>query len=218
MTDEQQFVIDEGDLRKYRTEIPNMADDDLGPYEYRLYAHYKRRGMCWESVRTTARVTQMSVGQVCDIRDWLCTNGWIQIHTDDSVQGMLITLVDRWGENFLRYSNQAQKEPTVHHMNSDRSPDEPKKEQYKEAVYLALRAFERYIGPLTPLLYTDIEKAVQAHNPDWLCEALELTQQRFVEGKCKHPSLAFALGIVRNWEEKGYTGIHLAAQGVEEWL
>ncbi len=40
MTTETQTIIDNGDLCRYRTELPNMCDDDLDPYQYRLYAHY----------------------------------------------------------------------------------------------------------------------------------------------------------------------------------
>jgi hypothetical protein len=36
-------IFDEGDLRKYRTEIPNIVDDlALSPHAYRLYGHMKR--------------------------------------------------------------------------------------------------------------------------------------------------------------------------------
>lgn len=162
-TQEQQ-IFDNGDLRKYRTELPNMADDELDPFEYRLYAHYKRvcgarnEGMCWESVRTTAKKTRMSLGQVVDTRDRLATMGWIEIHAASNTQSLLITLPDRWLENLLRYtpdedleklgltrSSSEQPDQTVHGVNStvhgvnssidtqaqpNCSPHEPKNKQY----------------------------------------------------------------------------------------
>lgn len=103
----EQLIIDQSDLRKYRTEIPNMADDDLPPFQYKLYAHYKRVGLCYESVRTTAKKTMMSVGQVVKTRDWLILNGWIEMYGEDgSDDTFIIEIVDRWLENFERYANQ----------------------------------------------------------------------------------------------------------------
>ena len=98
-----QKVYDDGDLRKYRTEIPNMADDDLDPYQYRLYAHYKRVGNCWESVTTTADKCRMSRSKVIETRNWLHDNGWIVVEHRDNTT-CLVSIVDRWGDNFLRYA------------------------------------------------------------------------------------------------------------------
>lgn len=108
MTEEQQ-IIEDGDLRKYRTEIPNMADDDLDPFEYRLYAHYKRvcganGGTCYQSVGTTAEITQISTGHIVDTRHRLAEKGYIEIHKADDTQFVIITIVDRWLENLLRYA------------------------------------------------------------------------------------------------------------------
>jgi hypothetical protein len=118
----EQSFVDDGDLRKYRTELPNMADDELDPFQYRLYGHYKRvcgaaGGECYESVRTTAEKTKMSNEKVISTRQWLADNGWITI--DPRAKGtFLITITDRWGENFVRYSEQS-KSKTV--RNSERS-------------------------------------------------------------------------------------------------
>lgn len=122
MTD--QFISDDGDLRHYRMELPNMADDELDPYEFRLYAHYKRvcgggeGGACWETVRTTADKTRMSVGQVVETRNRLATSGWITIHQADDSSHLIITIVNRWPENFQRYT------PAVVHPMNPCSPDE----------------------------------------------------------------------------------------------
>lgn len=104
-------MSDAGDTRKYRTEIPNMADDDLDPYQYRLYAHYKRvcgadGGECYESVRTTAEKTKMSNEKVIETRAWLAENGWIALQ--QGAKGVFkITIVERWNENFVRYSERS---------------------------------------------------------------------------------------------------------------
>lgn len=140
MTDEQQVIIDKSDLRKYRTELPNLYDDaGLDPYQFRLLAHYVRVGNCYESVRTTARKCGMSPAQVCTKRKELAEVGFIVV-TDNDYGTFNIEIVDKWTENFTKYSK-----PGVHHRNSrspgkrkcsppeqECSPPEPKKEPIKK--------------------------------------------------------------------------------------
>jgi len=97
------------DLRKYRTELPNLVDDmGLGPYEFRLLVHYYRVGNCWESTRTTARKCAMSVGKVSEARRSLERRKLIEI--GDNVQGTLqINVVDIWPQNFQNYAERAKK-------------------------------------------------------------------------------------------------------------
>lgn len=64
-----QRVTDEGNPRKYRTEIPNIVLTlGLTPYELTLYVHLKRTagadGICWKSTATLARETGMSSGMI----------------------------------------------------------------------------------------------------------------------------------------------------------
>jgi hypothetical protein len=121
-----QMIREEGDLRKYRTELPNMTDDDLDPFQYRLYGHYKRwcganNGTCTESVRTTAERCKMSLEKVIETRTWLNDNGWIR--AKQQANGTYhITILDRWSENFGRYGvrNMEQPKPTV--RNSEHEP------------------------------------------------------------------------------------------------
>src|SRR5690606_20171410 len=92
--------------------------------QFRLYGHYKRvcgaaGGTCYESVRTTAEKTKMSIGMVVKTRDWLVENGWIAAKKRGQ-QTLLVTIVDRWPENMMRYS------ASVHVVNIDRSQGEPK--------------------------------------------------------------------------------------------
>lgn len=62
------LIKDEGQHDEYFHILPNMYDDDLDPYEYRLIGHYKRVGVTYEGVRKTALKTQMSVGKVTSTR------------------------------------------------------------------------------------------------------------------------------------------------------
>lgn len=118
MTDIQQNVTDNSDTRKWFTILENMADDDLNPYQYRLLGHYKRvcganGGKCTESVRETAQTCKMSVGMVSKTRKELRDLGWINFtterHKSDNgkwvIDGITVTIKDRWAENFARFSN-----------------------------------------------------------------------------------------------------------------
>jgi hypothetical protein len=133
----EQRIYDDSDMRKYRIELPNLYDDaDLDPYEFRLLAHYKRVGNCYQSTKTTAEKCKMSTGKVSQARDSLHEKGFIVIDEMLSEHDTLqITVVDRWAENFAKYSQQkadkqsrSQSEQGVHHMNGQRSPGETKKE------------------------------------------------------------------------------------------
>ena len=101
-------VTDRSDLRKYRIELPNMADDaDLDPYEFRLLAHYKRVGTCIEGLKTTARKCHMSSGKVSKVRQSLSDKKWItleRIPMDAGRYRYSVTVIDRWKENYAKYS------------------------------------------------------------------------------------------------------------------
>lgn len=130
----KQTIHDPSDLRTYRIELPNLYDDsDLDPYEFRLLAHYKRVGNCWESTKTTAEKCKMSTGQVSQARDRLHDKGFIIIAEELHEKGTLqITVIDRWAENFEKYSKRSQGEQGVHTVNAYRSRGETKKEPSEE--------------------------------------------------------------------------------------
>lgn len=109
----KQRVEDEGRAHKYFHILPNMVDDDLDPFQYRLYGHYKRicgdTGTCEESVRQTADATKMSTKTVEKARDELADMGYIhQVKPSKQEarkgQTVHVTLVDRWAENVYRYA------------------------------------------------------------------------------------------------------------------
>lgn len=92
------------DLRKWRTEIPNIYDDaDLEPLEFRLLVHYTRVGKCNESARTTARRCHMSHPTVLAGRASLAEKGWITL-TPNQFGGMDIQVVDVWEQNFAHFT------------------------------------------------------------------------------------------------------------------
>lgn len=94
---------------KYFSQVLHMADDDLGPYEMRLLIRYMRvagrSGRCWEGIRATAEVTQMSTGMVTKTRNRLEELGYIKVkHRKDDT--CIIAIVDRWAENIARYAHE----------------------------------------------------------------------------------------------------------------
>ena len=108
----ESMIADSGDLRKYRTELPNLIDDmDLSVYAFRLYVHLKRvagqNGQCWQSTRTLATHCKMSVSKVSQSKQELIDAGLIMVDAGDRTQGQsdTITICDIWGQNFVRYSS-----------------------------------------------------------------------------------------------------------------
>lgn len=110
--EERITVIDEGDLRKYRTELPNMIDDlNLSPFAYRLYGHYKRRagangGECTEGLRGLARSCRMSINSVRGARDELAALKLIKRRPAIDALGVrdYVSIVDIWAANFAKYA------------------------------------------------------------------------------------------------------------------
>jgi DNA-binding Lrp family transcriptional regulator len=114
MSAEQERVNDEGHPNKYYHAMLNMADDDLGPYEYRLLGHYRRvcglTGKCTQSVREIAKACRMSTGKVSETRTKLAKGGWIsaiRIQEKGADVGYIVTVIDRMKENVERYAEKA---------------------------------------------------------------------------------------------------------------
>lgn len=104
-------VVDDGDLRKYRIELPNTLDDsELSPFAFRLYAHLKRRagdsGTCFEGVRPMAEVCKMSPSSVVNAKRELLDKGFITITPGDKTTSTpdTIRIVNIWLDNFQKYT------------------------------------------------------------------------------------------------------------------
>jgi len=149
--DRESIIREEGDLRKYRIELPNLIDDmELSPYEVRLYVHIKRRagagecGTCLEGTRRMAAVCKMSVGQVSQAKESLKKAGLIKIKSGIGPNSPdVITITDIWPRNFQTYakagarSSDEQGVHTVNRVFTERtqrcSPGElKKKHEYKK--------------------------------------------------------------------------------------
>jgi hypothetical protein len=104
-------VVDAGDLRKYRTELPNLVDDlKLSLFAYRLYGHLKRRagaeGTTIEGLRSMAKHCKMAVGTAAKARRELIDRQLITTEEVVNDRGRFerITIIDIWEQNFLHYA------------------------------------------------------------------------------------------------------------------
>lgn len=152
MPERDDVIVDEGDLRWYRTEVPNMLDDStLSPHARALYLHYKRvcgadGGVCREGTRTTAQKTRMSTGAVVKAKRELQTNRWVRVEPGDPQKNEAdtVTIVDVWLANFKKYDamrREKAKKSGVHNMHTPCSHSahpcsycERKKEPLEESV------------------------------------------------------------------------------------
>lgn len=104
-------VGDEGDLRKYRTEIPNLVlEMDLTPYQLALYIHLKRTagndGKCWKAVRRLASETGISRSEISRARQVLQEKGLIEVHQPkDPTKATEVTIVDVWEKNMVHFAH-----------------------------------------------------------------------------------------------------------------
>ena len=139
-----QYIEPSRNLDHWRIEIPNLYDDaKLDAYEFRLLVHYARVGNCYEGTRKTAEITKMSVGAVVKKRKSLQSKGFIVI--DDSVSSfdtLIISVVDKWEENFSKYNKCSPDERKNRLSIKDfiRSPD--------EQLHQPLSKFIEYFGKL----------------------------------------------------------------------
>ena len=148
MSESTYSVHDDGDLHRYRTEIPNIIFRlGLTPYELTLYAHLKQTagdgGQCWKSTGTLARETGMSAGTISKAKDGLTAprqelagKSLIAVREESGHNGgrprHYITLTDVWPENMTMRGRVEEPTstgnspssphelgvPQVHHMNA----------------------------------------------------------------------------------------------------
>lgn len=193
---EEQTIFDLSDLRKYRTELPNLYDDaELDVYEFRLLAHYKRVGVCRESLETTAKKCCMSVGQVSEKRQSLADKGWItleRVEMGGKRYRYVVRVVDRWIENFARFSGlpieeielQVKKGSPSRGEGSP-SPREGKKELIKNLrderfAAIAKKLSELTGGGLNSQTADLIDTWMENHTDAWIFKAIEIDRKSVV--------------------------------------
>lgn len=214
MSEDPQVIIDASDLRKYRTELPNLYDDsDLTVYEFRLLAHYKRVGKCTEGLPTTSSKCKMSTGQASEARQSLADKGFVRLEKvpmGGARYAYHVHVIDRWIENFARYSGLSEHEiadqlkkgsPSRGEGSPSQSPShsEGKKELknlflvvVNEDVKKIAAMYEEEFGAITALVADNIKDAVDTYPPDWIPEAMQIA----VKGNKR--SWAYVEGILKN--------------------
>lgn len=218
---EEQVIFDLSDLKKYRTELPNLYDDaELDVYEYRLLGHYKRVGICREGLPTTAKKCRMSEGQVSEKRQSLADKKWIsleRIEMGGKRYRYVVRVVDRWIENFARYSGMSIEEinqqvkkgsPSRGEGNPSRDEGSPsrgegKKELFKNKLDERFAAIAKKLSEVTggglnsesaDLIGTWMEK----HTDEWIFMALQKAEAK----GARHQN--YVDSILIGWEANGY--------------
>lgn len=106
MSAQQGQVIEHEDERKYFYQTPNIVDKELmlNVYEHRLLVHYYRVGVCWESVRTTAKSCKISVGSVVKYRESLKDKGLIMLtYPQNEDETIVVRTVALWAIDALYF-------------------------------------------------------------------------------------------------------------------
>lgn len=210
----EQIIVDQSDLRKYRTELPNLYDDaGLDVYEFRLLAHYKRVGVCREGLPTTAKKCQMSEGQASEKRQSLADKGWVileRIEMGGKRYRYVVRVVDRWIENFARFSGlsieqitkQVEKGSPSPHEGSP-SPHEGKKELIKNLRddrfgAIAQKLSEITGGGLNSQSADMIDTWMEQHKDEWIFKAMQMAE----DNAARHQN--YVDKILIGWEANGY--------------
>lgn len=202
-----QFINDFAELKKYRTELPNLYDDlGLDVYEFRLLAHYKRVGTCTEGSALTAKVCGMSIGQLSQTRQRLADKNLIILEKKPVPGGFgyTVEVVDLWFQNFLKYSkmtkDEALKMLQASYSESQPSPHEaqPSRGAYKEESSSSIFSnFENNISLLTPMLREKLLEAEKEFPEDWINEAIQIAVDN------NKRSWAYIETILRRWKSDG---------------
>ncbi len=222
MSDEQ-IISDPSDLKKYRTELPNLYDDaGLDVYEFRLLAHYKRVGKCTEGLPTTAKKCRMSEGKASETRQSLADKKWISLQKVPMDKGryrFIVTVNDRWIENFAKYSglsvddiaeqvkkaSPSPRESIPSPREASPSPREGKKELNKNLDLVindadfskVAKLYESEIGAMTPLAADAIRDACKEYPADWIPEAISIA----VDSNARRWN--YVLAILKNCKAAG---------------
>lgn len=126
-------VHDPGDLRKYRTEIPNVVlEMGLTPHALALYIHLKRtagqNGKCWKSRQRLVEETNMSAGKVSEARAELEAAELISVHRPKHRRKAIeVTITDIWPKNFEHFARRQ-------NMTATSSGYDTRKEPLEESV------------------------------------------------------------------------------------
>lgn len=127
-------TTDASDLRKYRTEIPNIVlEMGLTPDALALYIHLKRTAgqddECRKGTRRLSQDTGISTGRISEARAELEEHKLINVERPKNPsKPIVVTIVDVWEENFRHFADKKR----VQSVNTTRSDTEQRKEPLEE--------------------------------------------------------------------------------------
>lgn len=110
----------------------SIEDSDLDPYQFRLWVHIARVGICWQSIRTLADACNMSVGKASQTRTWLLDNGYLELAVDEKsgkVGVIACSLHEQTQQNCSHNEQLQQPERSPHEQ---RSPDEQNRSPHEQ--------------------------------------------------------------------------------------
>jgi hypothetical protein len=100
---------------RYFFQVENLYDElGLDVYEYRLLMHYLRRGNCFESIETTAKICAMSRKRAQAARDTLEEKGLIRTTRKDGFKTTItIEVIDIQTDNTLYFASGTIQNPAL---------------------------------------------------------------------------------------------------------
>lgn len=108
------------------------AADDAGfdVYQFRMFCHIARVGVCWKSLRTLATDCNMSLGKASETRAWLADNGYIEQAVDARSGRIGFTITDK-----VRRSPDEQERSPHEQTQQYCSPDEQECSPHEQSVH-----------------------------------------------------------------------------------
>jgi DnaD/phage-associated family protein len=184
------------------TAIPNAIDDSsLDVYQFRIWHRMKRRGICFESQRSIAASTGISLAQVSRTVKWLRSNEWI-VPSVDKKSGKVgyeaVIPGEQTQQNYV--IPQEHVIPEVEHViPGERHLKKITKEDTTTAARdgSAVTAYENNIGGLSPRIVDFINDAIDEYSEQTVIDAI----YEAVSSKVRRWKYIDA--ILKNWKKNG---------------
>lgn len=184
------------------TSIPNELDDStLDVYQFRIWHRIKRRGTCFESQRSIADSTGISLAHVNRTVKWLRSNGWI-VPAVDKKSGKIGYCSVIPGEQTQQNSVIPGEHviPEVEHVipgERHLKKNHEAKNNTTVANDSAVVFYENNIGGLTPRISELIHGAIDDYTEPVVIQAMEEAVANNVR------KWRYAEAILKNWKQNG---------------
>ncbi len=185
----------------------------LDPFQFRIFCHIARVGICFQSVQTIAEQCHISVGKVSIVRRWLEKNGYIEKAVEPNSGRVGWQIVPFWDS--LHEQTQQNNSPheqnvhsvngIVHHMNenvhsvnlSNTTIRQTAEDNNNNSDGDVFRAYENEIGLLTPVISDSIGRWIDEVNPQWIIDAIGIASRN------NKRNWKYAEAILKRWQVDG---------------